>query len=243
MKYQVLGTTMQCLSVDLEPGEKIYTESGAMAWMSSNIKMDTNFKGGLLKSFARAITGESLTFTFYEATGSTGNIGFVTAAPGKILPIMVQPGTEYICQKGSFLCAQPSVELSIHFNRKLGAGFFGGEGFILQKLTGQGMAFVEIDGEVLEKQLAPGETILVDTGHVAMFEATVSMDIQMVKGVKNVIFGGEGLFLTTLRGPGRVWVQTLTLAGLAGRLRPLLGSSKSSSDGGMLNSVSDLFND
>ncbi|MBC9784837.1 TIGR00266 family protein [Heliobacterium chlorum] len=241
MRYQVLGTTMQALNIDLEPGEQIYTESGAMTWMSSNVKMDTNFKGGFFKSISRALTGESLTFTFFQAVGGPANIGFTPTVPGKVIPVKLERGYELICQKEAFLCAQESVDLSIFFQRKLGAGFFGGEGFIMEKLSGEGMAFVEIDGEVVEKNLGPGERILVDTSHVAMLESSVKMDIQMVKGFKNVIFGGEGLFLTTLTGPGRVWIQTLTLANLAGKILAHAGATKS--DGGAINSLGNLFSD
>ncbi|MBM7868506.1 TIGR00266 family protein [Heliobacterium gestii] len=240
MRYQVLGTTMQALDIDLESGERIYTESGAMTWMSDNVRMDTNFKGGLLKSLGRMLSGESLTYTFFEAVGGSANLGFTPSAPGKVLPVELVQGYELICQRDAFLCAQESVEMSIFFQRKLGTGFFGGEGFIMQKLSGQGMAFVEIDGEVIEKKLAPGERLLVDTGHVAMIESSVSMDIQFVKGFKNVIFGGEGIFLTTLTGPGRVWLQTITLANLAGRILAHAGKRESS---GGIGSLTDFFDD
>lgn len=241
MKYQVLGTTMQALSIELEPGERIFTESGAMTWMSANVRMDTNFKGGLFRSIGRALSGESLTFTFFDAVGGPANLGFTPTAPGKVIPVQLVPGYELICQKDAFMCAQESVELSIFFQRKLGAGFFGGEGFIMQKLSGNGLAFVEIDGEVVEKNLAPGERLLVDTTHVAMLEGSVGMDIQMVKGFKNILFGGEGLFMTTLTGPGRVWIQTMTIANLAGKIFAQAG--KSGGDGGAVNRLGDLFND
>lgn len=242
MNYEVIGTTMQALKIELAPNEKIFTESGAMTWMSTNIAMDTNFKGGVLKSLGRALSGESLTFTYFQARGSNGEVGFTPTAPGKIIPIQITNGKSMILQKDAFMVAEEGVELSIFFQKKLGTGFFGGEGFIMQKLTGQGMAFAEIDGEVIEMELTPGQTIDVDTSHVAMIESTVDMDIRMVKGFKNVIFGGEGLFLTRLTGPGKIWLQTMTIANLAGKIAQHIPSG-SKSDRGMINGLGDLFND
>lgn len=242
MKYEIIGSTMQALKIQLASNEKIYTESGAMTWMSSNIEMDTNFKGGLFKSIGRALSGESLTLTYFEPKGGAGEVGFTPLAPGKIIPLKITPNTPIILQKDAFMVAEESVELSIHFQKKLGTGFFGGEGFIMQKLTGNGMAFAEIDGEVIEMELAPGEAIDVDTSHVAMIEGTVDMDIRFVKGFKNVIFGGEGLFLTRLTGPGKIWLQTMTIANLAGKIASHIPSG-SKSDRGMINSLGDLFND
>lgn len=242
MNYEIIGSTMQALKILLSPNERIYTESGAMTWMTSNVVMDTNFKGGLFKSLGRALSGESLTLTFFEAKGGSGEVGFTPTAPGKIIPVQIHSRTPMILQKDSFMVAEEGVELSIFFQKKLGTGFFGGEGFIMQKLSGNGMAFAEIDGEVIELELAPGEVINVDTSHVAMFEATVDMDIQFVKGFKNVVFGGEGLFLTRLTGPGKVWLQTMTIANLAGKIASHIPSG-SKSDRGMINSLGDLFND
>ena len=242
MEYQILGTTMQALMIRLQPGERVFTESGAMAWIDSWVKMDTNFKGGFLKSIARRLAGESLTFTYFEPQGKPGEVGFAPHFPGKIIPLQIRPGYEIICQRDAFMVGQEGVEVSIHFQQKLGVGFFGGEEFIMQRLHGNGMAFCEIDGEVVEKELEAGQVLLVDTSHVAMFEKTVEMDIQRVKGFKNVIFGGEGLFLTTLRGPGKVWLQTLTLPNLAGKIAQHIPVG-SKDDGGMINSLGDLFND
>lgn len=242
MNYEILGTTMQALKLQLAANERIYTESGAMTWMTPNITMDTNFKGGLLKSLGRAISGESLTLTFFEPKGGSGVVGFTPTAPGKIIPLTISRHKPIILQKDAFMVAEESVELSIFFQKKLGTGFFGGEGFIMQKLSGDGLAFAEIDGEVLEMVLAPGEVIDVDTSHVAMFEASVEMDIRMVKGFKNVIFGGEGLFLTRLTGPGKIWLQTMTIANLAGKIASHIPRG-SKSDRGMINSLGDLFND
>lgn len=242
MRYELTGTTMQALNIFINQGEKVFTESGAMTWMSGNIKMDTNFKGGLFKSLGRMLSGESLTLTYFEAAREPGMVGFAPMAPGKIIPIEITSGRSIICQRDSFMVAEEGVELAIHLQKKLGAGFFGGEGFIMQRLSGQGMAFVEIDGEVVEFDLAPGEILKVDTSHLAMMEETVQMEIEMVKGFKNVIFGGEGLFLTTLQGPGKVWLQTLTLANLAGKIAQYIPKS-GGDDRGMVNSISDFFND
>jgi len=242
MKYEIIGTTMQALKVELEPNERIFTESGAMTWMSTNIKMDTNFKGGLLKSLGRAITGEGLTLTYFEAVSNVGELGFTPTGPGKIIPLNITNHKPIILQKDAFMVAEEGVELSVYLQKKLGAGFFGGEGFIMQKLSGNGIAFAELDGEIIEKNLAAGESIDVDTTHVAMFEATVNMDIRMVKGFKNVFFGGEGLFLTRLTGPGKVWLQTLTIANIAGKIATQLPTSNKN-DRGMINNLGDLFND
>lgn len=242
MKYEIIGSTMQALKIELEANEKIFTESGAMTWMSSNVVMDTNFKGGLLKSLGRAISGESLTLTYFQTKGGNGEVGFAPTAPGKIIPIQITRQNPIILQKDSFMVAEDGVELSIFFQKKLGTGFFGGEGFIMQKLSGEGMAFAEIDGEVIEMELASGQSIDVDTSHVAMIESTVDMDIRFVKGFKNVIFGGEGLFLTRLTGPGKVWLQTMTIANLAGKIAQHIPTG-SKSDRGMINSIGDLFND
>lgn len=236
-----MGTTMQALHIELEPHERIFTESGAMTWMSSNVKMDTNFKGGLFKSIGRALSGEGLTLTYFETDRGKGKIGFTPAAPGKIIPVQITPQQSLILQKDAFLVAEGGIEVSIFFQKKLGTGFFGGEGFIMQKLSGNGMAFAEIDGEVVEFQLDPGEVLVVDTSHVAMFEETVDMDIQFVKGFKNVIFGGEGLFLTYLTGPGKVWIQTMTIANLAGKIASHIPSGNSN-DRGMVKGIGDLFN-
>lgn len=224
MEYQILGANMQAVVIRLHPGERVFSQSGAMVWMDGWVKMDTRFKGGLLKSIARRLAGESLAFTYYEPHGQPGEVGFAPQVPGKIIPVELRPGYEVICQKNAFQVAQEGVEVSLHLQEKLGVGLFGGEGFIMQRLHGQGLAFCEIDGEVVEKELQPGQELLVDTAHVAMYESTVEMSIQRVKGFKNVLFGGEGLFLTTLRGPGKVWLQTMTLSHLAGRVAQLLPS-------------------
>jgi uncharacterized protein (TIGR00266 family) len=234
--YQIVGTTLQAVILQLEPGQTIYSESGGMSWMSGNVTYNTTTGGGGLGGmFKRVISGESMFIVDYSCTGGRGMIAFASEFPGKIVPLHLGPGQEVIAQKDSFMCAEKSVQLAVHFRRKLGAGFFGGEGFILQKLTGPGVAFVELDGEIVEYTLEPGQLLKVDTGHVAMFEPTVQFDIEMVRGFKNILFGGEGLFLATLRGPGRVWLQTMPAMKLAKRLVAYMpqSSGSSSSSGGI----------
>jgi uncharacterized protein (TIGR00266 family) len=218
MKYKVEGTLMQLLEVDLQQGESVYTESGGMAWMGDGIDMKTDTKGGLMRGLGRALSGESLFMTTYICNVSSGKIVFTPEAPGKILDMYLEPGQSLICQKDSFMCAENSVKMEMFFRKKLGAGLFGGEGFILQKVTGPGMVFLEIPGEVKTYTLGANSHMKVDPGHIAVFEPTVSYDISMVKGVKNILFAGEGLFLASLHGPGQVWLQTMPIANLASKL-------------------------
>jgi uncharacterized protein (TIGR00266 family) len=218
MNYEIFGTTLQTLDITLGAGESVFTESGGMAWMRGNIDMSTDTRGGLLKGLARSLAGESLFLTTYSCSGGEGIITFTPEAPGSILPVKLGPNESRICQKDAFMVAEDSIALEVHFRRKLGSGLFGGEGFVLQKLTGPGTAWVEIAGEVREYMLKPGETMKVDPGHIAMYEPSVNYDITRVKGVKNIFFGGEGLFLATLTGPGRIWLQSLPLTNLAAKL-------------------------
>ncbi len=218
MEYQIRGTVMQTLDVTLQAGEMMYTESGGMAWMSGNISMETGMKGGLMKGLGRALAGESLFLVDYTCQSGQGLVTFACEFPGKIVPLQLEAGQSMICQKDAFMCAEKTVTLEMHFRKRLGAGLFGGEGFILQKLTGPGTAFVELAGEITEYELQPGQMLKVDTGHLAMYEPTVEFDIVTVSGVKNILFGGEGLFLAQVSGPGRVWLQSMTLPNLAGKL-------------------------
>jgi uncharacterized protein (TIGR00266 family) len=218
MEYKIHGTTMQTLDIQLTNGEAVYTESGGMAWMSGDIEMSTGARGGLLKGLGRKLAGESLFMTTYTCQGASGLVTFTPEAPGKVLPFTLEAGQSLICQRDSFMCAQDSVQLEIHFRKKLGTGLFGGEGFVLQKITGPGTAFLEVAGEVREYDLQPGQVMKVDPGHIALYEPTVKYDISMVKGATNILFGGEGLFLATLTGPGRIWLQSLPLSNLAGKL-------------------------
>lgn len=221
MEYKIIGTTLQAVILELDPGETVYSESGGMAWMSGNITMQTSGRGGGLGGvFKRAVSGESLFLVEYTSQGGKGIVSFASDFPGKIIPINLAQGQTMICQKSAFLCAEKTVGLDIHFRRRLGAGLFGGEGFILQKLTGPGVAFVCLDGEIVEYTLETNQLLKVDTGHVAMYEPTVSFDVEMVQGLSNIFFGGEGLFLATLRGPGRVWLQTMPTSNLARAIMP-----------------------
>lgn len=225
MRYQVLGDTMPAVEVRFDAaGESMYTQSGGMAWMSEGITMDSNMRGGLGKSIGRMFSGESLFMATYKAEKPDAMIAFASTVAGEILPIDIGASGTMICQKGAFLCAQESVNLSVKFTKKLSAGFFGGEGFILQGISGSGMVFLEIDGNKIEKNLAPGEVIKVDTGNVVAFEESVKYEVETVKGLKNIFFGGEGLFLTKLTGPGRVILQTQNFGEFAGRINRMLPS-------------------
>lgn len=218
MRYDIHGTTMQTLDIFLSAGETVFTESGGMAWMKGSIEMSTNTRGGLLKGLARSLSGESLFLTSYTCKSGESMVTFTPEAPGAIVPVALAPDESRICQKDAFMVAQDSVTLETHFRRKLGSGLFGGEGFVLQKLTGPGIAWIEIAGEVREYVLYAGETMTIDPGHIAMYEPTVDYDINRMKGVRNILFGGEGLFVATLTGPGRIWLQSLPLANLASKL-------------------------
>jgi len=225
MEYKIHGTVMQALEITLAQGESLYTESGGMAWMTDGIDMKTSGKGGIGKALGRMLSGESLFLTTYTCHSPQGMITFTPESPGKVIPLNLKAGFSMICQKDAFMCAEESVDLAMHFRKKLGAGLFGGEGFILQKLTGPGVAFVEIAGEVQLVELAAGEKLKVDPGHIAMYEPTCDYDIEMVKGVMNWIGGGEGLFLATVTGPGKVWLQTMPLSNLAGSLKRFITTS------------------
>lgn len=225
MEYKITGSVMESVDIHLKKGEAIYTESGGMAWMRGTIDMDTTTRGGMMSGLGRMLSGESLFLTTYTCESNDGLITFTPEAPGKILDMKLKAGQSLICQKDAFMCAEDDVELEMHFRKKLGAGLFGGEGFILQKITGPGMAFIEVPGEVREYTLSAGEIIKVDPGHIAMFEPTVDYDIDRVKGVRNVLFGGEGLFLATLKGPGKIWLQSLPLSNLAAKLSRYMPSS------------------
>lgn len=225
MKYQVLGDTMPAVEVIFDaPGEAMYTQSGGMAWMSDGVNMSSNMKGGLGKSIGRMFSGESLFMATYKAERPGAQIAFASTVAGEVLPIDVGATGGMICQKGAFLCAQEGVQLNVTFTKKFSAGLFGGEGFILQDISGQGMVFLEIDGNKVEKVLAPGEVLKVDTGNVVAFERSVSYEIETVKGLGNMFFGGEGLFLTKLVGPGRVILQTQNFNEFAGRIIKMVPS-------------------
>lgn len=228
MRYDIQGTTLQTLDIFLSAGESVFTESGGMAWMKGDVAMETNTRGGLLKGLARSLSGESLFLTTYRCNSGQAMITFTPEAPGSVIPVQLGPQESRICQKDAFMVAEDSVTLEVHFRKKLGSGLFGGEGFILQKITGPGLAWVEIAGEVREYTLQAGETMQVDPGHLAMYEPSVNYDIARVKGVKNMLFGGEGLFLATLTGPGKIWLQSLPLSNLASKLMQYMPTKSSS---------------
>ncbi|WP_035293346.1 MULTISPECIES: TIGR00266 family protein [Clostridiaceae] len=218
MRYEIKGSNLPVVICELNPGEKVVSESGAMGWMSDNIDMDTNMKGGLFGGIGRAFSGESIFLNTFTCTSGLGKIAFPSSFPGKIVAKHLQAGESLICQKSAFLAGESTVTLATHFRKKLSSGLFGGEGFILQKVTGPGIVFLEFDGHVEEYSLVQGETLKVDTGNIAMFEPSVHFDVTMVKGFKNMFFGGEGLFLSTLTGPGKVYLQTMPINNLAGQL-------------------------
>ncbi len=225
MQYEVKGAPFPVVVCNLAPGESVRCQKGAMCWMSPNMEMATT-TGGLGKMFGKALTGESLTENQYTAQGGPGMIAFGSGVPGNILAIDVTGGRTIVAQKRSFLASEMGVNVETHFQKKGAAGFFGGEGFIMQKFSGQGNVFLEVDGSTVEYQLQPGQTIIVDTGSLAAMDASVNMDIQMIKGLGNMLGGGEGLFNTVLTGPGRVWLQTMPVSSLAGALIPYLPTGR-----------------
>ncbi len=224
MQYQIQGETLPVVVCRLEGGEKMITEGGAMSWMSPNMKMETSSNGGVGKALGRAFAGEHFFQNIYTAVGGEGFIAFASSFPGSIRAFEIEPGKEMIFQKSAFLAAEAGVKLSVHFRKKLGSGLFGGEGFIMQKVSGQGTMFAEFDGHIMEYELQQGQQIIVDTGHLAAMSATCQIDIKNVPGVKNMLFGGEGLFNTVITGPGRVLLQTMPICNVAGVLRPYLPS-------------------
>ncbi|MBR5504004.1 MAG: TIGR00266 family protein [Methanobrevibacter sp.] len=223
MEYRIEGGSFPIVICTLQEGETMKNETGAMAFMTSGMSMETSTGGGLLKGIGRALAGDTLFLNYFTAQSDNEQIGFAACTPGKIMPVHLN-GTTIIGQKNAFLAAEDSVDVDIFFRNKIGTGIFGGEGFILQKFSGEGVVFLEIDGEVIEKDLAPGEKILLDPGHLAAMEETVDFDVQRVKGAKNILFG-EGLFFSTLTGPGKVWIQTMPISKLAQAIIPFLPTS------------------
>ena len=222
MRYRIEGETLPVVICELDAGESMTTESGAMAWMSPNMKMDTTSNGGLGKAFGRMFSGENLFQNRYTAQGGAGLIAFASSFPGSIKAFEVSPGKSYIFQKKTYLAGTQGVDISIHFQKKVASGFFGGEGFILQKISGNGIAFAEFDGHVVEYDLKPGQQIVVDTGYLAAMESTCQIDIQTVPGLKNMVFGGEGIFNTVITGPGKIWLQTMPIYSVANAIRPYI---------------------
>ncbi len=233
LKYEIEGGSLPVVICYPEAGQTICTQSGAMSWMTPNMHMETNSGGGIKKMLGRLLSGDSIFMNEYTPQAGSGMIAFAASFPGSIIPFNVTPGNGLIVQKSGFLAMEKGLELSMYFQKSLGAGFFGGEGFILQKITGEGMVFVEIDGYCKEYTLMPGESIVVDTGYLAAMSESCTMDIQMVHGAKNIFFGGEGLFHTVITGPGKVYIQSMPIIQIANRLAPYLPSSDSDSDGGI----------
>ena len=222
MKYEIMGDSLPVVICHLDRNEAMFNESGAMAWMSPNMKMETSSNGGLGKALGRMFAGEKICQNIYTAQGGEGLIAFASSFPGSIVPFEIGPGKEMIFQKRAFLAGEMGVKLSVHLNKKVGAGLFGGEGFVLQRVSGNGIAFAEFDGHIVQYDLQPGQTIVVDTGNLAAYEPSVNMEIQTVPGMKNMLFGGEGIFNTVLTGPGKVWLQTMPISSVAAVLRPYM---------------------
>ncbi|HIZ64552.1 MAG TPA: TIGR00266 family protein [Candidatus Blautia pullicola] len=225
MKYTIQGDTLPVVICELDAEEKMITEKGSMSWMSPNMSMETTTNGGIGKAFGRLFSGDSMFQNIYTAKGGPGMIAFASSFPGSIKAFQISPGNEYIFQKSAFLASEAGVDLSVHFHKKLSSGLFGGEGFILQKLSGFGTAFAEFDGHVVEYELSPGQQIVIDTGYLAAMSASCQMEIRSVPGVKNALFGGEGLFNTVITGPGHIWLQTMPISNVAAVLRPYFPSS------------------
>lgn len=226
MQYKIKGDNLPVVICNLEDGESMITERGSMSWMSPNMKMETTSNGGIGKALGRMFAGEALFQNRYTSEHGNGMIAFASSFPGCIRAFDIAPGNEVIVQKSGFLASEVSVELSVFFQKKLGSGFFGGEGFIMQRLSGHGTAFLEFDGYVVEYDLQPSQSIVVDTGYLAAMDGTCSMEIQSVPGVKNMLFGGEGIFNTVVTGPGRVYLQTMPISQVAGVLSQFMVTSK-----------------
>ena len=232
IRYEIEGGNLPVLICYPEAGQTLCTESGAMSWMSPNMRMDTNTGGGFKKMFGRMFSGESLFLNEYTAEDRTGMIAFASSFPGSIIPYQVVPGEGIIVQKRGFLAMEKGLELSVFFQKKLGKGFFGGEGFIMQKITGNGMVFLEIDGYCKEYNLSAGQSIIVDTGYLAAMSESCTMDIETVKGAKNIFLGGEGLFNTRITGPGKVYIQSMPVINMAERITPYIKVSSNDSNSG-----------
>jgi uncharacterized protein (TIGR00266 family) len=229
MNSTITGTTMQTVLIELSPGESVYCQTHAMAWMSDNVRMDTNTGGGLFAGLKRSLSGGSLFMTTYTGTGpGVSKLAFAPRFPGHVLPFQLGPGESVICRKETFLVAQSGVTFEIAFQQKLGASFFGGEGFILQRVTGPGTVWLDLSGEVVTEDLAAGQRLLVHAGHVGIITPSVQFDIQMVQGARNLIFGGEGVFLASLTGPGKAWLQSMPILNLAEAIAHYLPTTQQS---------------
>ena len=240
MRYEISGTVMQTVSIDLAPGEVVYSQTNSMCWMNDAIEMATSTGGGFFAGLKRTFSGGSLFVTDFTARGN-GHVAFAPRFPGKILAVPLGAGQSLICRKETFLCAEKSVALEIAWQKRIGAGFFGGQGFILQNVTGPGTVFLDLAGEVVERDLAPGERLLVHAGHVGVMDPTIQFDIQMVPGFKNILFGGEGLFLATVTGPGHVALQSMPIMNLAEEIARYLPGNESRGGGVQGDIVNTIF--
>lgn len=233
MQSRIVGTTMPVLELLLDPGERVISEAGELSWMSQSIAMTTHTQfgggGGFLGAIKRIAGGGTLFMTEYEAQGMQGEVAFATKIPGHILPLEIGPSHEYMIHRHGFLCATPQIQLGVGFQQSLGAGIFGGDGFLLQRLTGNGTAWLELSGETVVRDLRPGETLRVHPGHVGAFQSGVNFSITRIQGIRNMFFGDDGIFLAALTGPGRVWLQTLPLSNLAHALQPYMSSGRGES--------------
>lgn len=242
MQSRILGTTMPVLEVTLDPNETIISESGELSWMTSSIQMTTHTQygggGGIFGVIKRVAGGGSLFMTQYQAMGAPGAVSFATKLPGHIVPVEVGAGNEYMIHRHGFLCGTPQIQISVGFQQSLGAGIFGGDGFLLQRVSGSGTAWLELSGELVTKDLQPGETLRVHPGHVGAFQAGVSFQITTVPGIKNMLFGGDGIFLASLTGPGRIWLQTLPIARLAHELMEYMPTQNTQAvEGGVVGGI------
>jgi uncharacterized protein (TIGR00266 family) len=242
MQSQIVGTTMPVLEFMLEPNESVVSEAGELSWMGSSIQMTTHTQlgggGGVFGVLKRVAGGGTLFMTEYRAIGARGELAFATKVPGHILPVEVGPGREYMIHRHGFLCATPQIQISVGFQQSLGAGVFGGDGFLLQHVSGQGTAWIELSGELIVKDLQPGETLRVHPGHVGAFQTSVSFQIATVPGIKNMIFGGDGIFLASLTGPGKIWLQSLPISKLAHKLMEYMPApSREATQGGVVGGI------
>ena len=248
MRNQIVGTTMPVLEFILDPNDSIISEAGQLSWMGSSIQMTTHTQfggaGGIWGALKRVAGGGTLFMTEYRAVGAPGELAFATKLPGHIVPVEVGGGREYLIHRHGFICATPQVQIGVGFQQSLGAGIFGGSGLVLQHVSGQGTAWIELSGELIVKDLQPGQLLRVHPGHVGAFQTSVSFEITTVPGIKNMIFGGDGIFLASLTGPGRVWLQTLPIAKLAHELMEYMPIERNTSPqasvvGGIVNSILD----
>jgi uncharacterized protein (TIGR00266 family) len=242
MQSRIMGTTMPVLEFALEPNDSIISEAGELSWMSSSIQMTTHTQlgggGGIFGAIRRVAGGGTLFMTEYRAMGAAGELAFATKVPGHILPVEIGHGREHMVHRHGFLCATSQVQIGVGFQQSLGAGIFGGDGFLLQKISGQGTAWLELSGEVVARELRPGETLRVHPGHVGAFEASVSFQIARIPGIRNMIFGGDGIFLAALTGPGKVWLQTLPISKLAHALAHYMpGETRETVQGGVVGGI------